>query len=103
ADRDELCTAIRAAAGGGSALSPAVAAKVLNRMRGATGPSLSHREIEVLTALSRGHSNKQIAKTLHISESTVKTHLVHIYTVLGVEDRTAAVTTALDRGIIRLG
>jgi DNA-binding NarL/FixJ family response regulator len=103
ADRDELCTAIRVAASGGSALSPAVAAKVLARMRGEHGPGLSSREIEVLTALARGRSNKQIAKTLHLSESTVKTHLLHIYAKLGVDDRTAAVTKALDHGIIRLG
>lgn len=103
ADRDELCTAIRAAARGDSALSPAIAAKVLTRMRGEHGPGLSSREIDVLTALARGHSNKQIARALHISEATVKTHLLHIYAKLGVADRTAAVTTALDHGIIRLG
>jgi DNA-binding NarL/FixJ family response regulator len=103
ADRDELCAAIRAAARGGSALSPAVAAKLLTRIRGDHGPGLSSREIDVLTAAARGHTNKQIAKTLHISEATVKTHLLHIYAKLGVDDRTAAVTTALDHGVIRLG
>ena len=103
ADRDELCSAIRAAATGGSALSPTVAAKVLTRLRGEHGPGLSSREIDVLGAVARGHSNKQIAKTLHLSEATVKTHLLHIYAKLGVDDRTAAVTTALDHGIIRLG
>ena len=103
ADRDELCGGIRAAAAGRSALSPAVAAKVLARMRGETGPGLSTREIDVLRAVARGHSNKQIARTLHISEATVKTHLLHIYAKLGVDDRTAAVTEALDRGVIRLG
>jgi DNA-binding NarL/FixJ family response regulator len=103
ADRDELCTAIRAAAAGGSALSPAVAAKVLTRMRGEHGPGLSGREIEVLSALARGQTNKQIARALHLSEATVKTHLLHIYAKLGVDDRTAAVTAALDRGVIRLG
>ncbi|MPZ81932.1 MAG: response regulator [Actinophytocola sp.] len=103
ADRDQLCAAIRAASNGTSALSPAVAAKVLSRMRGEHGPALSSREIEVLTAAARGQANKQIAKALHVSEATVKTHLLHIYTKLGVEDRTAAVATALDKGIIRLG
>ena len=103
ADRDELCGGIRAAAAGRSALSPAVAAKVLARMRGETAPGLSTREIDVLHAVARGHSNKQIARTLHISEATVKTHLLHIYAKLGVDDRTAAVTAALDRGVIRLG
>lgn len=99
-----LCAAIRTAASGGSALSPAVAAKVLNRMRGESASSgLSGREIEVLTAVARGRNNKQVARALHISEATVKTHLLHIYTKLGVGDRTAAVTGALERGIIRLG
>ncbi|MEU0603102.1 response regulator transcription factor [Streptomyces sp. NPDC006393] len=106
AGREELCAAIRTATQGGSALSPQVAAKVLARMRGQTSPDgggLSAREMEVLTALARGRGNKQIAKALHLSEATVKTHLLHIYAKLGVADRTAAVTTALERGIIRIG
>jgi DNA-binding NarL/FixJ family response regulator len=102
ASRDELCAAVRTVAKGGSALSPAIAAKVLNRMRGESGAVLSSREIDVLTAVARGHSNKQVARQLHLSEATVKTHLLHIYAKLGVADRTAAVTTALERGIIRL-
>jgi DNA-binding NarL/FixJ family response regulator len=102
ASRDELCAAIRTVARGGSALSPAVAAKVLGRMRGEPGEGLSAREIEVLTAVARGRSNKEVARKLHLSEATVKTHLLHIYTKLGVADRTAAVTNALERGIIRL-
>ena len=80
-----------------------MAAKVLTRMRGETGPALSGREIDVLRAVARGQSNKQIARSLHVSEATVKTHLLHIYAKLGVDDRTAAVTAALDRGMIRLG
>lgn len=104
ANRDELCAAIRTASHGGSALSPGVAAKVLNRMRGEpTTSGLSSREIEVLTAAARGRNNQQIARTLHVSEATVKTHLMHIYTKLDVTDRTAAVTVALEGGIIRLG
>lgn len=103
ADRDELCAAIRTAARGGTALSPAVAAKVVNRMRGPGNAGLSSREINVLAAVARGLSNKQIARALHVSEATVKTHLLHIYTKLDVSDRTATVTTALEGGIIRLG
>jgi DNA-binding NarL/FixJ family response regulator len=72
------------------------------RMRGESSSGLSSREIDVLTAVARGHSNKQVARHLHVSEATVKTHLLHIYAKLGVADRTAAVTTALERGIIRL-
>lgn len=102
-ERGELCAAVRTAAHGGSALSPTVAAKVLTRMRGPTGGGLSSREIEVLSAVARGQSNKQIAHALHLSEATIKTHLLHIYDKLDVADRTAAVTTALERGIIRIG
>lgn len=102
ASRDELCAAVRTVARGGSALSPAVAAKVLSRMRGEPASGLSAREIAVLTAVARGRSNKQVARELHLSEATVKTHLLHIYTKLDVDDRTAAVTTALERGVIRL-
>ncbi|HEX5116110.1 MAG TPA: LuxR C-terminal-related transcriptional regulator [Pseudonocardiaceae bacterium] len=79
-----------------------MATRLLARMRGEPGPGLSGREIDVLTALARGHGNKQIAKALHLSEATVKTHLPHIYAKLGVDDRLAAVTTALDHGSIRL-
>ena len=52
--------------------------------------------------MAQGQSNKDIAKQLHISTATVKTHLIHIYDKLGVSDRTAAVTTALEKGILRL-
>jgi len=63
---------------------------------------LSAREIEVLSLVARGASNRGIARELHVSEATVKTHLIHIYEKLGVADRTAAVTTALRRGILQL-
>ena len=64
---------------------------------------MTAREIEVLELVSQGHSNREIGKTLHISTATVKTHLIHIFDKLGVDDRTAAVTVALERGILRLG
>lgn len=102
-DREQLFGAIRAAARGESVLSPAVATRVVNRMRSDVPEPLSSREIEVLTAVARGHSNKDVARALHVSEATVKTHLLHIYAKLDVTDRTAAVTTAVVRGIIRLG
>ena len=101
--REELCAAVRIAARGEAALSPSVAAKVLAHMRGDRGASLSGREVEVLSAVSRGQSNKQIGRALRLSEATVKTHLLHIYAKLGVADRTGAVTAALERGIIRIG
>jgi ATP/maltotriose-dependent transcriptional regulator MalT len=56
----------------------------------------------VLTLVARGVSNKIIGKDLRISEATVKTHLLHIFAKLGVDDRTAAVTAAMERGVLRL-
>jgi ATP/maltotriose-dependent transcriptional regulator MalT len=64
--------------------------------------SLSAREIEVLALVARGISNKIIAKDLRISEATVKTHLLHIFAKLGVDDRTAAVAAAMEKGVLRL-
>jgi DNA-binding NarL/FixJ family response regulator len=63
---------------------------------------LTGREIEILAHVARGRSNKEIGAAPHISEATVKTHLVHIFGKLGVKDRTEAVTASLDRGILRL-
>jgi len=64
--------------------------------------ALSGREKEVLELVARGGSNKELARELHLSEATVKSHLIHIFDKLGVADRTAAVTVALERGILRL-
>ena len=100
--REELFRAIRAAARGDSVLAPAVAARLMTRMRAPAEESLSAREIEVLQWVAKGASNTEIGKSLHISTATVKTHLIHIYGKLGVADRTAAVTTALERGVITL-
>jgi DNA-binding NarL/FixJ family response regulator len=102
ARREELFHAVRLAAKGESVLSPGVAKRVLRRMRAPAEEALSSREIEVLGAVARGLSNRAIARSFHISEATVKTHLLHVFAKLGVDDRTAAVTTALERGIIRL-
>ncbi len=102
APRQDLFQAIRAAARGESVLTPAVASRLMSKMRGPAVQSLSEREIEVLIQVADGNSNKDIAGKLYISEATVKTHLVHIFGKLGVDDRTAAVTVALEQGIIRL-
>jgi DNA-binding NarL/FixJ family response regulator len=102
ASREELMQAIRLAARGESVLSPKVASRVLGRMRAPVEEALSTREVEVLLEVADGLSNKEVGRVLHISEATVKTHLLHIFAKLGVEDRTAAVTAALERGIIRL-
>ena len=102
APREELFAAIRAAAAGKSPLSPAVAARLMRRIRVPEAEALGVREIDVLELVARGTSNKEIARQLWISETTVKSHMLHIFDKLGVADRTAAVTAALKRGIIRL-
>ena len=102
APRDELFRAIRAAARGESTLSPTVASRLMSRMRAPAEENLSAREIEVLQLVARGSSNREIGKQLHISTATVKTHLIHIYDKLGVNDRTSAVTAALERRILTL-
>ena len=100
--REELFRAIRAAARGESVLSPTIAARLMGRMRAPAQENLSAREMDVLKWVRQGASNKEIAKHLHISEATVKTHLLHAFSKLGVDDRTAAVTVALERGMLRL-
>jgi DNA-binding NarL/FixJ family response regulator len=102
APREQLFAAIRAAAKGESVLSPSVATRVLGRMRAPAEEALSPRELEILGAVARGLSNKEIGRQLYVSEATVKTHLLRVFSKLGVDDRTAAVTVALERGIIRL-
>ncbi|MCT1606753.1 response regulator transcription factor [Nesterenkonia massiliensis] len=97
---DELIAAIRAAAAGETALAPAIAGRLLARMR-SPQPSLSARETEVLRLVADGATNNDIAARLHISDATVKSHLVHIYTKLDVSSRTAAVATARDTGLLR--
>ncbi|MEU9383014.1 response regulator transcription factor [Streptomyces sp. NPDC048279] len=103
APREELFTAVRAAAQGRTVLSPAVASRLVTAVRtpGAPGNEpLSAREREVLALVARGTSNREVARELFISEATVKTHLTHLYTKLGVNDRAAAVATAYQRGIL---
>jgi DNA-binding NarL/FixJ family response regulator len=99
---DRLFDAIREAAGGRSPLAPGVASRLVERLRGDVDSHVSEREIEILMLVAQGRSNREIARELHISDSTVKAHMLHIFDKLGVTDRTAAVTTALRQGIIRL-
>jgi DNA-binding NarL/FixJ family response regulator len=96
----ELIAAVRAAAAGESALAPVIASRLLSRMR-APQASLSSREIEVLELVAAGRSNTEVAGDLFVSETTVKSHLAHIFTKLGVSSRTAAVSAARTRGILR--
>ena len=102
APREDLFRAIRAAARGDSVLAPAVAARLMTRMRAPAEENLSAREIEVLQLVAKGVGNKEIGGGLQRSAAPGKTHLIHIYAKLGVDDRTAAVTTALEKGIITL-
>jgi DNA-binding NarL/FixJ family response regulator len=99
---EEISRAVRAAARGEPVLAPAVAERLMDRARSAAGDALTGREIDVLQRAARGLSNSEIARELYVSATTVKAHLTHIYRKLGVNDRTAAVTTALERQIIRL-
>jgi DNA-binding NarL/FixJ family response regulator len=101
--REDLYAAIRAAAQGKPLLTSAVASRLMERMRGPTEEALSTREIEVLKLVAKGANNREIANQLYITEATVKSHLIRIYGKLNVTDRTAAVTKALERGILRLG
>lgn len=100
--REELFRAVRLCSKGESVLAPPIAARLLGRMRSPGEENLSMRELEVLGLVAKGYSNKEVARSLKISEATVKTHLLHAFAKLGVDDRTAAVTVALERGILRL-
>ena len=97
--RDDLVAAVRAVAGGETVLAPSVARRLVHGVRTA-GERLTARELDVLRGVARGGSNAQIGAELFISEATVKTHLLRIFTKLGVDDRTRAVTVALERGIL---
>ena len=100
--REELFRAVRATAKGETVLASSVAARLMNKVRAGGDEALSAREIDVLLLVARGATNQEVAESLHISKATVKSHLIQICNKLGVSDRTAAVTTAIERGIIRL-
>jgi DNA-binding NarL/FixJ family response regulator len=103
APRDELLRAVRSAARGEVALSPSVAARLMNRLRTpAPTPAgtLSRRELEVLRLVASGHTNRETAARLFITEATVKTHLVNVYAKLEVNDRAAAVAEGYHRGLL---
>jgi len=100
APRTELLRAVRAAARGEAVLSPSVATRLLGQVRAPAREPLSNRELDVLALVARGTSNRDTATRLFISEATVKTHLLHIYAKLGVNDRAAAVATGFERGLL---
>ncbi|MEU8358312.1 response regulator transcription factor [Nonomuraea sp. NPDC048882] len=97
--RDELVRAVRAAARGEAVLSPSVATRLLGQVRAPADP-LSGRELEVLRLIADGATNREAAARLFISEATVKSHVLHIYAKLGVNDRAAAVAVAFRRGLL---
>ncbi len=96
---DELEEAVRKVHAGSRRIPTAVAEKLAERM---SGSDLTARELEVLEQIVRGRSNKEIGSQLNISEATVKSHINNILSKLGVNDRTQAATTALQRGIVHL-
>lgn len=107
APREELFNAIRAVHGGESLVEPSASGKVLDRFatlsnHTSLAESLSDRELGILRLMATGAANKAIAAHLCISESTVKTHIQSIFQKLDVNDRTEAVTHALQKGIISL-
>ena len=106
APQAEILAGIRAVAAGETVLAPSIAAKLVSRVRAdaasvaAPVPALSRRELEVLRLVAEGRSNPEIARALFIGEATVKTHLLHVFEKLEVNDRTRAVTRAMELGLI---
>ncbi|WP_062294038.1 response regulator [Demequina phytophila] len=112
-DGDALVSAVRVVAGGEALLAPEVTRRVIEQFA-RTAPAvpedhtpspeavgdLSDREVEVLRLMARGLSNQEIAAELFVSSTTVKTHVSHILTKLGVRDRVQAVVEAYDSGIV---
>jgi DNA-binding NarL/FixJ family response regulator len=96
----ELADAVRAAARGETVLAPSVAGRLVTHVRRPPRESLSARETEVLALVAWGRTNAEIGRALYISEATVKTHLLRAFGKLGVSGRTAAVTTAIERGLL---
>jgi len=99
----DLLDGIRAASRGETVLAPPVAARLMSRLRTPAAPPApqpSPRELEVLAAVARGLSNAEIGRELYIGEATVKTHLQRLFTKLDVDDRTRAVTVAMERGLL---
>jgi DNA-binding NarL/FixJ family response regulator len=97
--RKEIAETIRAVHRGARQIEPTIASQLDGNM---TDPALTVREVEVLTLIAAGNSNRSIALRLQINEGTVKTHVKNILSKLHANDRTHAVTLALRRGIIQL-
>lgn len=100
APEDEVLTGIRSAAAGALALTPSVAARLVRQAARQVRPTLTARETEVLALVAHGNSNASIARTFFINEATVKSHLLHVFDKLEVQDRTRAVTLAMELGLL---
>jgi DNA-binding NarL/FixJ family response regulator len=99
---EELFRAVRAAATGRTVLAPEAAERLAGHVS-EPEVAVSERETQVIRLLAQGHSNRDIAAVLFLSEATIKTHLVRIYRKLGTENRASTVTEAVRRGLIELG
>lgn len=99
APSDDLMRAVEATARGEAVLSPGVTMRLIGRLREPVSP-LSARELEILRLLASGTTNREVAARLFISEATVKTHVLHIYSKLDVNDRAAAVAVGYRRGLL---
>lgn len=104
AEKDEIVTAIQAAARGETILGPEVqtglAEQIRFREENESRPRLSEREHEVLGLIAEGLSAPEIGERIHLSTATVKTHLQHLYEKLGVSERAAAVAEGMRRGLV---
>lgn len=99
--RADLRRAVRAAARGETVLSPSVAGALAQRAGAPAQRTLSRRELEVLGLIARGATNREVAAKLFITEATVKTHLLHLFAKLEVNDRAAAVAAAYETGLLK--
>ncbi|MGB7859780.1 MAG: response regulator transcription factor [Acidimicrobiia bacterium] len=97
---EDLIDAVRRAAAGETVLAPPITKRLVERTHSISPDALTSREIDVLREVANGNTNAEIARRLHISEATVKTHLVHIYDKLAVSDRAAAVSRAYENGVL---
>jgi len=99
APQEEILAGLRSVARGEVALAPSIAALLVRRVKTPV-ITLSARETEVLGLVAQGLSNPAIAKRLYLGEATVKTHLLHAFEKLDVNDRTRAVTKAMELGLL---
>ncbi len=109
---EQLADAVRVVAAGDTLLAPAITRRLVEQYLRRPRPgaqtqtslgSLTDRELDVLRLVARGRSNQQIAGTLFLGESTIKTHLTHLFAKLGLRDRAQAVVLAYETGLIEPG